>query len=500
MASVALAATVWVGVCRAAMPTSDQTAGGGAAAAPSAKESRVEMLSAGPVHLKFQDGELRYLYVGNKEIVRRVYFAVRDANWQTPMPVFSKIDIEKKADSFRIALAATCKSDTVDYAWTGEIVGTADGQITFSVTGVPQKTFLSNRIGLCVLYGADSLVGQTFETLGADGKTVAGQFPELVKMDLVAKDYKSLKYTVADGMTVTCSLSPILFTMEDQRNYGDSSFKAYNTVLAGQDAVSGEKATVTATLKVTGAKAAAPAAGPVRVIVGKELPGVMTPRIDLAKESTGSGNFLSLGGKRDQFKDQAEITFGYAPSTHLPDDDTFMENRTGILWQLKTLHTLAPQAKLHVDPIRLTGNPDPRSTGLFAASWAVGAIKYLALGGAAEACFTIDIGPLAEMAHSNKGLPLLTSEVICNGRPPVEVLATLLGTPSGDRRIVMVANSTNETQKVVVEGLPAGAKGRTLHYAGAPQPASEDITIGAGGVMLEIGPYAIGIVTVESQN
>jgi hypothetical protein len=315
-------------------------------------------------------------------------------------------------------------------------------------------------------------------------------------MALVARDYKSLKYTTADGLTVTCSLSPILFTMEDQRNYGDSSFKAYNSVLTGQDAVSGEKATVTATLKVTGAKAAAPVTGPARIKIGQELPGVKMPWIDFANKSTGSDNFLGLGDKRDQLKDQAKITFGFAPSTHLPDDDTFMENRTGILWQLKTLHTLAPQAKLRVDPIRLTGGQDPRSTDSFAVSWTVGTIKNLALGGAAEACFTINIGTLDQLVH-NQGVPLLATEVICNGRPPVEVLAIR----HDQLTIAVVGNSTNETQKVVVEGLPMGAKGAALHYAGTrTSTAEEDITIEAGGVALEIGPYAIGIVTVKSQD
>ena len=52
-----------------------------------------------------------------------IYFAVRDGRWQTPMPVFAKCQIERKTDSFKISLAATCKSDTVDYAWTGEISG-----------------------------------------------------------------------------------------------------------------------------------------------------------------------------------------------------------------------------------------------------------------------------------------------------------------------------------------------------------------------------------------
>src|SRR5690242_14193058 len=37
-------------------------------------KDRATFLNAGPIRLKFIDGELRYLYVGDKEIVRRIYF------------------------------------------------------------------------------------------------------------------------------------------------------------------------------------------------------------------------------------------------------------------------------------------------------------------------------------------------------------------------------------------------------------------------------------------
>src|SRR4051794_3324508 len=33
-------------------------------------------LRAGPITLKFQDGQLRYLRVGEKEMIRRIYFGV----------------------------------------------------------------------------------------------------------------------------------------------------------------------------------------------------------------------------------------------------------------------------------------------------------------------------------------------------------------------------------------------------------------------------------------
>jgi hypothetical protein len=424
-----------------------------ATAALPAKESNVEMLRAGPVTCEFRDGQLRYLYVGDKEIVRRVYFAVRDDQWQTPMPTFSQSQIQKTADTFKVSLAAKCKSEKVDYDWKGEIAGTADGTITFSVTGTPATTFKSNRIGICVLYGVDSLVGQAFEAVGADGKATAGRWPDIVKMDLVAKDYKSIRYKTTDGLGFECSLSPVLFSMEDQRNWGDSSFKSYNTILTGPEAKAGEAASVTATLKVTGAKAAPAAADDVvKVKIGKEIPGAKLPKIITAKDSTKTGDFLDLDSKRPQLKDEAGIQIGYKPSSHLPDDDTFMENRTALEWQLKTLRTLAPKAKVRVDPIRLTDGEDPRAKGPFAASWMLGAIKYLALGGADEACFKLDGGEVAAGLGQAElaGKPILQTTVTCPRRSPIEVLAFYRVNTEPADPVIWIANSTDRPVKITV--------------------------------------------------
>src|SRR5437764_8035299 len=77
--------------------------------APDHAMSAAWQLRAGPVRLKLQDGELRYLRVGGKEIVRRIYFAVRDGAWQTAMPRFTKMDVREGDGGFSVHLAADCR-------------------------------------------------------------------------------------------------------------------------------------------------------------------------------------------------------------------------------------------------------------------------------------------------------------------------------------------------------------------------------------------------------
>ncbi len=101
-------------------------------------------LTAGPIRCKLVDGELRYLTVGDKEVVRRVYFAVRNGEWATAMPRFSKMEVKEGNGGFTVSLAADCRAVGVDYSWSGTIEGKADGTITFRASGQPNADFNSN--------------------------------------------------------------------------------------------------------------------------------------------------------------------------------------------------------------------------------------------------------------------------------------------------------------------------------------------------------------------
>ena len=43
----------------------------------------------------FEAGDLRYIRLGNHEIIRRIYVAVRDHNWDTILPQLSNVQIER---------------------------------------------------------------------------------------------------------------------------------------------------------------------------------------------------------------------------------------------------------------------------------------------------------------------------------------------------------------------------------------------------------------------
>ena len=324
------------------------------ASAGDAPPAAGEWLQAGPIRVKLEDGELRYFYVGDKEIARRIYFGVRDAKWATAMPTFSKITVEKADDHFTVKLAANCKMDAIDFSWTGIITGSADGKITFQITGTPNNDFESNRIGLCVLFGVHSLGGQAFETDGAVSK---GEFPNLVSPTLVAAKFHNLQYTTKTGLGVSCSLDGATFDMEDQRNWGDSSWKAYAPLqLTRYKKISkGDVKTETVTIAVAGTiDAKATPQEPVHVKLGQATAGARIPAI-VALPAGKVPEFTEISFNRDQeYKDrQKQSPWSYIPTTHLPDEDVIMENLPAVTSiRREPVKSINPNCTMHVGPDR----------------------------------------------------------------------------------------------------------------------------------------------------
>ena len=60
-------------------------------------------LRAGPLSLIYEDGDLRYVKLGDKEILRRIYVAIRDRNWGTVLPKIFNLQVDASQDSFRIS-------------------------------------------------------------------------------------------------------------------------------------------------------------------------------------------------------------------------------------------------------------------------------------------------------------------------------------------------------------------------------------------------------------
>lgn len=266
----------------------------GEATAPSS----VQWLTAGPVAAGFEDGQLRGIYAGGREVVRRIYGAVRDRFWNTVPGVLSELTVVEEAGGFRVSFVSTHVSAEVDFVWRGEITGGADGALRFAFTGEARKAMAKNRVGLCLLLPV-WLAGQGAEVDYVSGDTAAVRFPESVDPMQPVRglhDFRALRYELPAGVGVALAFSGDVFEIEDQRNWTDASYKAYSTpqrIPMPAQMKAGQRVEQAVTLHFTGNAAALPPAQvpedaeTVPVTLGAECGSL--PRLGVGQAYHGAG-------------------------------------------------------------------------------------------------------------------------------------------------------------------------------------------------------------------
>ena len=188
-------------------------------------------LRAGPLHLVLDRGELRWIRLGEREILRGIYAAVREPGWATVPGRIEALVVEAEPDSFRARFVSRHRRGRVAFDWEGRVEGAADGRIVFEMDGVARAGFPRNRIGVCVLHPCAECAGRACVVETTDGARVPAAFPRLVAPQQPFLDVRAIRHEVADGVFAEVRLEGETFETEDQRNWGDSSFKTYSTPL-----------------------------------------------------------------------------------------------------------------------------------------------------------------------------------------------------------------------------------------------------------------------------
>jgi len=195
-------------------------------------QARPIELRAGPLTMRFEPDAafLRHVRLGDHEVVRAIYAAVRDNNWATIPPIVTLREQAIGKDSFRLAFDVRCVRAPVDYSWSGVITGDASGRIEFTFDGVANSEFQRNRIGICILHPIEECRGKPVTVEHEDGTNEEGAFPRDVSPHQPFFDIGALSYEPANtGSTVRLEMTGDVFEMEDQRNWSDASFKTYCT-------------------------------------------------------------------------------------------------------------------------------------------------------------------------------------------------------------------------------------------------------------------------------
>jgi hypothetical protein len=193
-------------------------------------------LKSGCLDLVFQDGDLRYIQFGETELVRRVYVAIRDVNWNTIPGKITDLRADIKENCFSITFNSQHKAGNLDFAWQALITGTRDGQISYSLDGAANTDFRYCRIGFCILHPIREYAGRPYEAV-TPGGGLAGYFPILIEPQRIEGNFEaplfpscsSLSVRLENNLEVHTDFEGDLFEVEDQRNWTDGSFKTYCT-------------------------------------------------------------------------------------------------------------------------------------------------------------------------------------------------------------------------------------------------------------------------------
>jgi D-apionolactonase len=198
--------------------------------------ARARLLHAGPLHAHLDGIDLQNISVGDVEIVRRIYVAVRDRYWTTVPAVVSDLRVEAGRHEFVVTFAVHHDSDEASFSWHGRISGHQDGTLQMSMRGTAGRDMSYNRIGLCVLLPSGDFAGQEL-LAGTPLGPWTGHLPAEVAPQQVADGImlplhpaaSRLELGLRSGGHVALDFEGDLFETEDQRNWTDASYKIYST-------------------------------------------------------------------------------------------------------------------------------------------------------------------------------------------------------------------------------------------------------------------------------
>jgi hypothetical protein len=188
-------------------------------------------LKAGNLDLLYQDGFIRYVRLGNLEIIRMINHALRDPNWSTIPMQISNEKINTEEDAFQISYTANFQEDSINFEVNCQIEGKKDGSLIFIYDGIAKKDFHRNRIGFTVLHPIQICKGKKVRIIHSDGSRTESKFPELISPHQPFLDIQEMHWTLTEGIHASLIFEGEVFETEDQRNWTDASYKTYCTPL-----------------------------------------------------------------------------------------------------------------------------------------------------------------------------------------------------------------------------------------------------------------------------
>ncbi|WP_245820657.1 hypothetical protein [Flavimaricola marinus] len=184
----------------------------------------------GRLSFSIENGALRHFGMDGTEAIRGIAFLVRDGDWGTLVPQITDETLEASELALRLQYQAQYKTQTAEL--TVKVSIQADqSRLIVSATGRAKGHFETNRAGFTVLHPIRDVAGAPVRVDHSDGTSSSSHFPSNIEPWQPFKDISALTHNAGTN-AVTCRFKGDTFEMEDQRQWGDASYKTYNRPLA----------------------------------------------------------------------------------------------------------------------------------------------------------------------------------------------------------------------------------------------------------------------------
>lgn len=188
----------------------------------------MKTLKAGDLDIFLDETQLRYIQYNGVEIVRGIYAAVRNENWDTIIPKVEVVSLQEGAAAFKIVLNVLYQQDDIHFKASLSYEGKSNHEIECIFEGKAYSNFKKNRIGFCVLHPLRECVGKEIIINGREKQT----FPVFISPHQPFFNVQSMTWFPMENSQAELFFEGEIFETEDQRNWTDASYKTYCTPLS----------------------------------------------------------------------------------------------------------------------------------------------------------------------------------------------------------------------------------------------------------------------------
>jgi len=194
-----------------------------------AREIR-DLISVGPLTMRFRNGALRRAEMAEVEIVRGLQFVVRDRYWRTIEPRLADYRKEATAGGVEAVWSLRFLGAQCDLAVDLRLAATS-ANFSLAARAVAMRETVTSRSGLVLLHPIATCRGRSVTVTSPDGRVTRGAFPSQFAAHAPFTEIARLEVEIDDALRVTARFEGEVFEMEDQRNWSDASFKTYSRPL-----------------------------------------------------------------------------------------------------------------------------------------------------------------------------------------------------------------------------------------------------------------------------